>query len=141
MIIECISNSKLSLPEELRSDYGEDDSSETLRGITVGKRYPVYAITTGEKVTSYAVRDDDVPDYPKFYDASLFKIIDASISPNWRVSFVKERSYPLLIAFEEWVKNGDDDSEYGFYGRLVDADPEDEIVKIWEAEKERMGDS
>lgn len=127
MIVRCITNSKDALFESERAAYGGDKKS--IMGITAGKDYVVFAIAGSATGIDYAIQDDDVEYYPMFYPSKLFEVVDSVIPDGWISSYLPDRSYPFLCSFPEWVESGDD-SESGFYGRLVDSSYDTQ--EIWE---------
>ncbi len=129
MRVRCIAHSGKSLPDNYI------DSRLTLYStqkfdITVGKEYVVYGLTTYFNKVWYYICDDN-RDYPIWYPAPLFEVVDNRASSFWKYRFdLADNS--ILFAFEEWV------SDLYFYDRLTDGEAV-EVATFMEWKK-RMDD-
>lgn len=112
MIVECIENKGINLPEEILSRHGWDKSMK-FEELTVGKTYSVYAIMHIQDIPCYLICSDifdgQYITYPSLLPYSLFKTTQNKHSELWRT---KEGSKD--IGFKEVLHD-----EY-FYGRLVE---------------------
>lgn len=123
MIVECRTNRRADLSPEMQAM-----GSESLLPLTIGKRYRVCAITCYMQHLMYYVHDDHELWYPVWRCASMFAVVDPSVDPRWRVrpsegpasgpGILDPKGSGFLFAYPEWV------NDRGFYGRLVDRDPE-----------------
>ena len=133
MIIKCTSNSVSSLPDKFMDPawgYGEN----TRFHVTVGNQYRVYTVSFWDALVFYYIADDCFTEYPRRYPASLFKIIDNSLSKYWGIQeYANHKDYKLLISFNEWLTDpyyfeklleGDRDRVRAFYDRkrLIDSE-------------------
>ncbi|MBO9521876.1 MAG: hypothetical protein J7518_10090 [Nocardioidaceae bacterium] len=119
MIVRCISNTGESLPATSR-DSSQGVNSDTEFPVTIGRSYPVFAVTVFLGTAWYYVLDDDAHDWPTWIPAPLFDVVDGALPESWRVGYFRfgvEDQYPIL-SFPEWA------SDHAFYERLVGRDPE-----------------
>jgi hypothetical protein len=122
MEIECIYNrlneiQDLGTRETLKRYFGSNEES---LGLTVGKKYVVYANERRNNDDWYFITDDDyggVRLYPMAYSSAFFRVVDSRPSSYW-ANAISENSFledgKSLMAFDEW------DDDPGFYERLVD---------------------
>jgi len=91
--------------------------------ITVDREYNVYAISAFNDCMWYFIAEDifgQGRNYPFWYPAELFEIIEHKISSTWVVNAIKELDGNLrpIITFSEWANNDE------YYESLVDGDKE-----------------
>jgi hypothetical protein len=101
-------------------DSARGVNSDTEFPVTVGRVYPVYAMTLFLGIAWYYVLDDDGHAWPTWIPATVFEVIDGSLPASWKVGYFRfgaEEQYPIL-SFPEWA------DDHAFYERLVDGDPE-----------------
>jgi hypothetical protein len=117
VIVRCIATTGEALPAMSRdSSVGVADSTEF--PVTIGRPYPVFAITIYLGVAWYYVLDDDGREWPTWVPAPLFEIVDGSLPAGWKVgyfNFGRDDQYPI-VSFPEWAE------DHLFYERLVDGD-------------------
>lgn len=89
MIVECIDNSGISLPDILLSHQGWSRSM-IFEQVTVGKSYIVYAIIHVKNIPCYMVCSDyfdgQYITYPSLLPNSLFKTIQNLQSKFWQLN-------------------------------------------------------
>jgi len=112
MIVKCIDNTGINLPEDLLVHYGWNKSM-IFEEITIGKTYVVYAIIHVKNIPCYMVCSDifdgQYITYPSLLPHSLFKTVQDKYSKFW---YSKEDSKD--VGFKEVLQD-----EY-FYGNLVE---------------------
>lgn len=77
----------------------------------------------------YYVLDDDDLDWPVWYPAELFEIVDGAIPSDWRVGTraTEQSGLRLILSFPEWV------NQPSYYEKLVDGQPS--AVVAFEAQR------
>ena len=112
MIVKCIENIGINLPEEILTRHGWDRSMK-FEELTVGKTYVVYAVLHIKNVPCYLlcsdIFDGQYITYPSLLPYSLFKTVQNKQSKFW---YSKKGSKD--IGFKELLRD-----EY-FYGKLVE---------------------
>jgi len=117
VIVRSIANSGDVLPPTSRDrTVGIDENTEF--PVTIGRSYPVFAMTIYLGVAWYYILNDDGHEWPTWAPAPLFELLDGSLPASWRLGyfhFSQERQFPIL-SFPEWA------NDHTFYERLVDGD-------------------
>lgn len=112
MIVKCVDNTGINLPENILVHNGWN-TSMIFDEITIGKKYVVYAIIHVKNIPCYLVCSDifdgQYITYPSLLPHSLFKTVQDKQSKFW---YSKDGSED--IGFKEILQN-----EY-FYGNLVE---------------------
>jgi hypothetical protein len=114
MIVRCLSNTSLELPEAYLDPAG-GYHRKTEFDLSVGRDYTVYAFTVRHGQVWYYLCGDLHSHYPVIYPAPLFLVVKNSLSKYWVYRYTS--NYPdqqVLIAFDAWV------SDPYFYDRLTD---------------------
>jgi hypothetical protein len=128
MKIKCIYNTGENIPKDLFSLYGYSENM-IFEKITIGNIYIVYAIFTMKGRIWYLICSDWYDgaglNFPEFFSASLFEIIDESPSKYWISTFQNDdydnsRELVLNTGFPNIINE-----EY-FYGNLLE-DKEREV--------------
>ncbi|TFC22116.1 hypothetical protein E3O55_19020 [Cryobacterium sp. MDB1-18-2] len=100
--------------------------------LTVGRDYPVFAITVFLGSAWYYILNDDGHDWPTSTPSALFDVTDGSLPASWIVGynrFTVEEQFPL-ISFPEWA------DDRGFYERLLDREPN--AVQVFTARRREV---
>lgn len=132
MKIKCKFNLGKHLPRECQ--VGGIGRS-TLFPLEKGKEYTVYGLVINNGYFWYYICDDEYDEekinYPIWYPAPLFEIINKNLSKYWRICFNQEKLFNnvvQLIAFEEWINDA------YYYDRLTDGKREEvEIFKKYKS--------
>lgn len=128
MKVKCIAKTGNQLPSSYineRLTLGVDQQFS----ISLGVIYTVYALTTAWDRVWYYIADDVYVDYPVWYPAPLFEVVDGRVSEYWQCQFYSD-SNKLIMAIPEWIED-----RY-FYDRLTDG--ESEAVRIFTMRKEQI---
>jgi hypothetical protein len=122
MKIKCVYNTGKNISENLLSLYGYSENM-IFEKITIGNIYTVYAIFTMKEKKWYLICSDWYDgaglNFPEFFPASLFEIIDESPSRYW-ISTCQKDDYTnsgelvLNTGFPNMI------NEECFYGNLLE---------------------
>ena len=118
MKARCISTNAGRLPD-LYLDPAGGFTPSTDFPLRPGKDYVVFALTLRRGGVWYYVMDEAGVEYPVWYPAPLFEVIDARVSRHWLFGFTDQglRSGSAIFAFSEWARNPAD-----YYDRLSDGE-------------------
>lgn len=117
MIVRAVATTGEVLPA-LSRDSAAGVEGDTVFPVTVGRAYPVFAVTIYLGVAWYYILNDDGHLWPTWAPAPLFEVVDGGLPASWKVGyfrFSRENQYPIL-SFPEWA------DDHTFYERLVDGD-------------------
>lgn len=119
MIAKCRANTGRSLPSASR-DPKRGLTATTEFPLTIGRSYPVYAVTVFLGITWFYVLDDDELSWPIWMPALLFDVTDGSLPDTWEFGHFRhaDGGETPILSFPEWA------SDLHYYERLVDGDPD-----------------
>jgi len=123
MKIKCISNKGNSL-NKCNIVPKENLTEKTIFDITPEQEYVVYGIVIRNNSVWYYIADDNFfgSEFPVWYPAELFKIVDNKISTTWilglRENDSDKKELKLFLSFPNWVND-----KY-FYDSLVNKEKE-----------------
>jgi hypothetical protein len=128
MIVRCLANQRESLPEEY---LGPDYNPPSPLPLTIGKDYVVFGVTGWHGGIWYYVADDYQLDWPIWYPAVLFKVVDGRIPSDWRFAQQGEgANSAVYLTFPEWA------DDWYFYDRLTDGNRKE--VHIYREYRKRL---
>jgi hypothetical protein len=150
MKIECVDNTGESISENLFSLYGYSKEMVFL-DITIGNIYIVYAIFTMKGEKWYLICTDSYNgigwNFPSFLPASLFKVIDDSISKYWISAYREDRyseskelvlntGFPNIVNEDGFLSNLLEDGEreinlFKKYKHLIDSESAEKNDTFW----------
>lgn len=118
MRVMCQGASGLSLPEQY-IDLAGGYTRQTLFPVTVDKTYVIYAMTLRRGGVWYYIIDDRGLDYPVWYPAPLFRVVDGRVSRYWTFGFhdAGGRDGDAIFAFPSWSND-----PFSFYDALSEGE-------------------
>jgi hypothetical protein len=125
MLLECIINRVVELPEVERSIVGQHVHLDTLH-LVRGKRYVVYGIIFRAGLPWYLVVDDDDAEYPRPEFAGFFNVVDDAIPSGWRFMWRCGPWPDGALLPSEWCASG-------YFEALLDGGPNE--VALFKAKK------
>jgi hypothetical protein len=114
MKAECVITDGAMLP----AYYGSlGYTAETVIALKRGKIYEVYGTSVWRSIVSFMVVDED--DFPTWYPAEVFKVVDDTVPENWFFKYYPDSQFGVQAVWgpERLVR------EDGFYDQLNDRDP------------------
>jgi hypothetical protein len=128
MKVKCIA----TIGNQLPANYIDERLSlipERKFHISFGSSYTVYTVMTIRERVCYFIADDLYVDYPRWYPAPLFEVVDNRLSGYWEYGFALDTN-ALCLSFPEWL------ADKYFYDQLTDG--QNEAVRIFGTRKEQM---
>lgn len=143
MIIRCITNRRVDLPEAISDMAYPEGVTDDLLDLTIGMHYSVYAIKADKSSTRYFIQTNTPSRYAlRWMPSELFEVKDSSKPKGWE----KHQDTPANILITYWaypslfdwkIENGIIDNEawaINIYMKEVKADPtfpsEDDVSRL-----------